>query len=126
MSSRLHIPHPSHALEPPSIFPPPSCHKACGGGEGIKSRLASTPLRSRDFITRLPSCLQPSIGPGPGDLRSMDSMLFTGFCPEQAARGEGAWTQRPEPSLKALLLGQKRNGCECLRGEGGAMVAALA
>lgn len=48
----------------------------------------------------------------------MDSMLFTGFCPEQAARGEGAWTQRPEPSLKALLLGQKRNGCECLGGEG--------
>lgn len=57
----------------------------------------------------------------------MDSMLFTGFCPEQAARGEGAWRKHPEPALKALLLGRKRNGYEWLGGRGQwSMVAELA
>lgn len=64
-----------------------SVTEPCGGGEGIKSQAGRPLPRTWYFITRLPSCLRPSIGPGPGDLRSIGSLLFTGFCPGRLGRG---------------------------------------
>lgn len=65
-STFLSLPRPGAG---PSIFPPSLLSQSLAEVvRGLSEGWPAPPLRSWDFITGLPSCLQQSIGPGPGDL----------------------------------------------------------
>lgn len=105
-------PHPSSlprlrawSIHLPSFLP---VTKPCGGGEGIKSRLAST---GRGAGTSLPAC--PAV--------CSHRLALALVTPDQwiacylldsvlswLQEGKGSGQSNPEPSLKALLLGQQR------------------
>lgn len=109
----------------PSIFPPSLLSQSLAEVvRGLSRGWPAPPLRSWDFITDLPSCLQPSIGPGPGDPRSMAACYLLDSVLSQLQKGKGPGQHNPKLALKASLLRQKTTRFESLSwgvGDGGAM-----